>query len=171
MTQEVLEQGKLARGQRDHAAVGGHVSGHGIEIHRAHAQLLGTSPFLATKERVQPRHEDRSLERFAEKVVRAHVKALDLIPLALFRGEQSTASLHPRRTQVLTDPKPAALGQHDVKNDDVVSSMQRRLESGVPVVELVDHVSFIDQETGHRAREVVIVLDEEHLARFITHCR
>jgi hypothetical protein len=126
---------------------------------------------LAAQQRVDPRDEDRPFEGLVQKVVGADLEPLDFVHLAVLRGQHQQWRVHARGAQVRAHAEAVAPRQHDVEHDDVEVAAARRLVTGLTVESLLDDKSLVGQQIRYGPREVVVVLDHENSAPFVTHLR
>ena len=84
--------------ERDVAAVrASTVRRSGIERDRSHDEPLRAIAVVATQQRVDARQQDRALEGLAQEVVGADLETLDLVQLAVLRGEHQQRRVDPGR--------------------------------------------------------------------------
>ncbi len=148
-----------------------HLATQWIERDASDDETLGTFSVVSTKQRVDPRQKNRTLEGLAQEVIGPHLEPLDLVHLAVLGGQHQEWRVDPRVSKVQADAESIAPGQHDVENDHVVVAVAAGGETTFAVVTLLDDEALVAQQVSDGAGQIVIVFDKKHSALIITHLR
>src|SRR6266545_1587678 len=157
-----LEERLLAGRELDLRGAPPHPPARGIETQIAGRQHRGSGLGPAPDQRPQPRDENGIREGLGEVVVRARVERLDLVPLAVLRGEHEDRRPDALAPQGAAHPVAVDARQHDVEHDGVVRVLAGQPQAVGAVVGHVDREPFGLQTEAQAGRQPRFVLHHEN---------
>ncbi len=116
----------------------------------------------AAHEGPDARHEHREVHGLDDVVVGACVEPLDLIPLAVLRGQHEHGSPVAVLAERAAHPVAAHARHHDVEQDDVVPVLAREPQAVDAVVRDVDGEALGLEPATDPVGEPHLVVDDQH---------
>jgi len=110
----------------------------------------------------QAGEEHPGAERLGDIVIRAEFESVQLVVLAVLGREHDHRNVVTVGSQVLEDAIAGQPWEHDVEDDDVVTSGLREAESTHTVVREVDGVPRAAQSLAEQPGQPDLVLDDEN---------
>ena len=167
---EVAQHAELALGQLDRRRAVAEVdaAAHRSSVSRAGAQMplgLGRRRRAAPQVRADPRDELGELERLGDEVGRAELEAADL-HVDVGRGrEDEDALLGPAAHDLPEDHEPVDVAHAQVEHDQGVAAVEGGVEAALAAERDVDREALRAQRAPDEARDVRLVVDDEHAPR------
>jgi hypothetical protein len=159
---QVLQQGELPGGQLDVGLRAPDPPGRRVQGQVTRPELCGPGDRAAPEQRPQPGGQDHVRERLGQVVVGAQIQAVRLVVLAVLSGQDEDRYPVLLGAQLLADPVPGDLGQHQVQYHGVIPALAGGVQAVLPVMGQVDREALGGQTAPDSGGQPSFVFHDEH---------
>jgi hypothetical protein len=157
----MLEQGELARRDRELPAGDEHVAGQPVEDHVAHGELLRPLRAAAAHQGADAGLELPEVDRLGEVVIGARVERPHGHVRVLRAGQHDDRRLPAFAAQVLEHRNAVAIGQDEVEDDRVVVVDHRQGPAVLRVGGDVHGVAILLEQASHEGGQGRVIIDDK----------